>query len=313
MYPHLELIHDQPVSFLGFTLFMGIALSMTAIPVLARIMLELNITRTLIGTVTISAAAVNDACGWIILATISSIVRSEFQWTLTLLMVAETVGFFAFMLFVARPFLRKFVRAVLQRNNGEVGVNGLAVIFVVLFLCSIVTSLIGIFAIFGAFILGTVLSDEHELRDAMTRQLRNFLTVFFLPIFFTYTGLRTNIGSLETGTHWLFLLGVLACAILGKLGGCSLAAKLGGFRARESLCIGTLMNTRGLMELVVVNVGKDLGVITDSVFCLLVFMALITTVMTTPLLLWFMKGTELEPRILSSRFVTPQPPTNPEP
>ena len=106
---------------------------------------------------------------------------------------------------------------------------------------------------------------------------------------------------------------MLACVILGKLGGCSLAAKLGGFRTREALCIGTLMNTRGLMELVVVNVGKDLGVITDSVFCLLVFMALITTVMTTPLLLWFMKGTELEPRILSSRFVTPQPPTNPVP
>ena len=178
--------------------------------------------------------------------------------------------------------------------------------FVVLFLCAIATSLIGIFAIFGAFILGTVLSDEHELRDAMTGQLRNFLTVLFLPIFFTYTGLRTNIGTLESGAHWLFLLAVLGCAIFGKLGGCSIAAKLGGFSTREGLCIGAMMNTRGLMELIVVNVGKDLGVITDSVFCMLVCMALITTVMTTPLVLWFMKGTELEPFIRSSGFVRPR-------
>ncbi len=311
MHPHLELTASgQPVSYLGFTLFMGIAMSITAIPVLARIMLELNITRTKIGAVTISAAALDDACGWIALATISGIVSSQFQPGKTVAMVAQTVGFFLFMLLLARPVLRRFVRFSLRTNNGDVGVNGMAVILVVLFLCAIATSLIGIFAIFGAFILGTVLSEEHELREAMSRQLRHFLTVLFLPIFFTYTGLRTNIGTLESGTHWFFLLAVLGCAIFGKLGGCGLAAKLGGFPTREALCIGAMMNTRGLMELIVINVGKDLGVITDSVFCMLVFMALITTVMTTPLLLWFMKGTELEPYVLSSGFITPEIPVS---
>ena len=162
--------------------------------------------------------------------------------------------------------------------------------------------MIGIFAIFGAFVLGVILSDEPRLREVMTRHLRNFLAVIFLPIFFTYTGLRTDIGALATPMHWLLLAGVLAAAIGGKLGGCTLAARLGGFSAREALCTGVLMNTRALMALIVVNVGRDLGVLPDSVFCMMVLMALATTVMTTPLLLWFMRGTELEPYILQSEF-----------
>ncbi len=305
MHPHLELTATgEPISFLGFTLFMGIAMSITAIPVLGRIMLELNITRTRLGAITISAAAVDDACGWILLATISSIVRSEFQPIRTLGMILETVGFFAFMLFAARPVLKRLVQYAQKREGQELGLNSFAVLLVMLFLCAIATSLIGIFAIFGAFLLGTMLSDEQEFREAVSRQLRNFLTVFFLPIFFTYTGLRTNVGTLQSGTQWLFFGAVLACAVIGKLGGCGVAAWLTGFSRREAFAVGAMMNTRGLMELIVINVGRDLGVVTDSVFCMLVLMALLTTMMTTPLLLLAMRDTELEPFIRKSGFLT---------
>lgn len=303
MHPYLEpAANGQPVPFLGFALFMGIAMSITAIPILGRLMMELNITRTRIGAVTISASAVDDACGWIVLATISSLVQAQFQLWNSLRMVIYTIAFFLFLVFVARPFLRAFVQVSLRKGRGELSLNSLAAVLVVLFLCSIATSLIGIFAIFGAFLLGTVLSEEAEFRQVMARHLRDFLTVFFLPIFFTYTGLRTNVGTLTTPLHWLFFGGVMFCAVFGKLGGCTLAARLGGFRTRDALCIGTMMNTRALMELIVINVGRDLGVIPDSVFCMLVLMALLTTVMTTPLLLWLMPGTELEPYIRASGF-----------
>lgn len=304
MHPHLErTAAGEPVSFLGFTLFMGIAMSITAIPVLGRIMLELNITRTRLGAITISGAAVNDACGWIILATISSIVASKFELGSTLTMIGATLVFFVLMLFMARPVLKPLVQLALRREGSELGFNSFAVLLVLLFLCAMTTSVIGISAIFGAFLLGTMLSDEPEFREAISRQLRNFLTVFFLPIFFTYTGLRTDLGTLHSATQWLFFGGVLACAVLGKLGGCGIAAWLTGFSRRESLVVGAMMNTRGLMELIVINVGRDLGVVTDSVFCMLVLMALLTTMMTTPLVLLLMPGTELEPLIRQSGFL----------
>ena len=287
---------------LGFVLFMGIAMSITAIPVLARLLMELNITRSRIGTVAISAAAVNDACGWVLLATISSIVQAKYEAWITIGMVVEIAAFFAVTLWIVRPILKRFIRRSLQQGQGDMTINSLAVVYGLVFLCAVVTSWIGIFAVFGAFALGTVLSDDEQFREVMSRHLRNFLTVIFLPIFFTYTGLRTDIGSLQSGNQWLLLGGVLLCAIAGKLLGCGLAAWVGGFSSRESLCIGALMNTRGLMELIVINVGRDLGVLPDSVFTMLVLMALVTTVMATPLVLGFMKGTELEPLIRESGF-----------
>jgi Kef-type K+ transport system membrane component KefB len=304
MYPYLDANpQGQAVPFIGFALFMGIAMSITAIPILGRMMMELGITRSKIGAVTISAAAVDDACGWILLATVSSIVQANFQWQATLRMLGLTLAFAALMIYVTRPAMKRFVRWSLAKDGGELGLNAFALVLVVLMLCSIATNLIGIFGIFGAFLLGTVLSDEHAFREAISKQLRGFLTVFLLPIFFTYTGLRTNIGTLDSPVAWLLFAGVLFCAIFGKLGGCTLAAWAGGLPRRDALCIGTMMNTRALMELIVINVGRELGVIPDSVFCMLVLMALITTIMTTPLLLWFMRGTELEPMINASGFL----------
>jgi Kef-type K+ transport system membrane component KefB len=145
-----------------------------------------------------------------------------------------------------------------------------------------------------------VLSDEVEFCATVARQLRNFVTVFFLPIFFTYTGLNTDVGTLETPALWLFAAAVSLVAIAGKFAGCSTAAWYGGFSPRESACIGLLMNTRGLMELIVVNVGYQLKVIPPSVYCMLVIMALVTTVMTTPMLLRVGRGTELAPYLAQS-------------
>jgi Kef-type K+ transport system membrane component KefB len=288
---------------MGFALFLGTALSITAIPILGRMMMELNITRTRLGAVTIAAAAVDDAVGWILLAAVAAIVRAEFDPGRTLLMAAETIGFALLMVVAVRPVLRVWVRYALRRGDGEIGVNSLAVLLAIIFACAIATSLIGIFAIFGAFLLGAVLSGEHEFRQAVTRRLRDFVTAFFLPLFFAYTGLRTDIGSVESGQLWLVCGLVSAAAVLGKFGGCGLAAWLTGFPCREAACIGALMNTRALMALIVINLGKDLGVVPDSVFCMLILMALVTTVMTTPILLRLMPGTELESYILRSGFV----------
>jgi Kef-type K+ transport system membrane component KefB len=303
LYPRLNAPEGwPPLDPRGFALFMGTAMSITALPTLGRMMMELNITRTRIGAITITAAAVDDATGWIMLAAVGAMVRADFDVLASVTMIGLTVGFAALMVFLARPLLRRWIRFALRRGDGELGLNSLAILVVVVLLCAIATNLIGIFAIFGAFIAGAVLSDEHEFRAAVARQLRNFVTVFFLPIFFTYTGLNTDIGTLETPALWLFAAAVSLAAIVGKFGGCSLAAWFGGFPPRESACIGVMMNTRALMELIVINVGYSLKVIPPSVFCMLVMMALLTTVMTTPILLRLQRGTELESYVAESGF-----------
>jgi Kef-type K+ transport system membrane component KefB len=313
MHPHIEHVSDhagvsQPVDPIGFALFMGTAMSITAIPILGRIMLELNIHRSRLGVITITAAAVDDAIGWIILAAVSALVRSAYHPTNTLLMLGETVGFALGMVLLVKPLLARWARYALRRGDGELGLTSLAILIVLLFLCAIATNLIGIFAIFGAFILGATLSGEEELREVLSRYLRSFVTVFFLPIFFTYTGLRTDIGTLHGALPWLFAAAVSAVAIVAKFGGCTLAAMLSGHSARESACIGVMMNTRALMELIVINVGYELGVIPRSVFCMLVIMAVLTTVMTTPLLMRLARHTELEPLIEASGFLRRRPP-----
>jgi Kef-type K+ transport system membrane component KefB len=297
--PYLE----RTVPTVGFALFLGTALSITAIPVLGRIMMELNITRTRLGVITISAAAVDDAVGWILLAAVTAMVRAEFDPAKVGIMLVETVAFTAAMIVLVRPVLRRWAGFAVRRGDGELSVNALAILLAVIMGCALVTNLIGIFSVFGAFILGAVLSPEDKFCQALSRRLRDFVTAFFLPVFFAYTGLRTDIGSLETWQLWLLCGLVAAAGIVGKFGGCGLAAWRSGFSARESACIGVMMNTRGLMALIVINLGKDLGVLPDSVFCMLVLMALLTTVLTTPALLWLMKGTELEEPIRRSGFV----------
>jgi Kef-type K+ transport system membrane component KefB len=305
MYSRLDFSGEgaAPPPVWGFALFMGTAISITALPVLGRMMLELNITRTGLGTVVMASAALNDTCGWILLAAVTAVAGGDFQAGQTLLMFGETALFAFLMLGVARPYLCRLARESVAQNDGELRESALAIWLVVLFACAIVTNLIGIFAIFGAFLLGAVLSSESAFRDAINHRLRDFVTVFFLPIFFTYTGLRTEIGTLASIELWGLCGLVLATAIFGKLFGCGVAARLTGYSSRESACVGAMMNTRGLMELVVINIGYDLRVIPRSVYCMLVIMALVTTVMTTPLILRLMRGTEFEDPIRKSGFL----------
>jgi Kef-type K+ transport system membrane component KefB len=297
----------RPIDFWHFALFMGTALSITALPVLGRIMMELNITRTRLGVATITAAAGEDACAWIILATLAAVVRAgqmgkAFDFWLTLQMVGLTLAFLVLMLIVVRPLLSKIVHWYFQRTNGELEVTGLAVLLSLLFLCAIATEWIGIFAVFGAFVLGAALSPEKQLHEAVGRQMKIFVIAFFLPIFFTFSGLRTNIGGLNTWLAWGFFALVMLAAVGGKVGGCYMAARWTGFGRREAGCIAAMMNTRGLMELIVANVGLDLKVITPEMFTMLVLMSVITNIMTTPIILRLYKGTELEPYIDATAF-----------
>jgi Kef-type K+ transport system membrane component KefB len=293
-------------SWINFSLFMATAMSITAIPVLGRIMIELNITRTRIGSVTISAAALNDAIGWTILALITAIVRSTFDPMKLATMVGGVIAYALAMGFIVRPLVAKWARWTLRQNSGELSLNGMAVLLCLVLFSSAVTNWIGIFSLFGAFMMGAILYDQTQLRDAVHRRLNDFVTTFFLPIFFTYTGLRTDVGTMTAGKLWLFCGLVLGAAVIGKYGGCTLAARWNGVSPREASIIGVMMNARGLTELIVINVGYELGILPKSVFFMLVFMAVATTYMTTPVLRRLFRGSELWDSYSLSTFEAPR-------
>ncbi len=280
-------------SWFNFALFMATAMSITAIPVLGRIMIELNLTRTRVGVLAISSAAIDDATGWIILAIVTAVVRSAFDPVKTATMVGSVLAYGLVMAFVVRPLIVRWSKGVVKNSSGDLSLNSLAIMLVLVLVSAAVTNFIGIFSIFGGFMMGAILHDQPELREAVHRRLNDFVTTFFLPIFFTYTGLRTDVGEMSGGILWIFCGLVLAAAIVGKVGACTTAARLNGVPAREASIIGILMNTRGLMELIVVNMGYDLGIIPHSVFFMLVFMAVFTTYMTTPVLRRLIRGTEV--------------------
>jgi Kef-type K+ transport system membrane component KefB len=289
-------------SWIGFALFMATAMSITAIPILGRIMLELNINRTRIGSLTISAAAVDDVSNWIILALVTAIARATLNPFKLALMIVEVVAFGTFMVWIVRPLLKKWTAWHLSRNNGSLSLAGLAALLIMIFVSALITNVIGIFSIFGGFLFGAILFDQHEFRKAVQERLRDFVTAFFLPIFFTYTGLRTDIGSMSGGTMWLMCGLVMLASFVGKFGGCTLAARVNGLPWRESSVIGILMNTRALMELIVVNIAYDLGIIPKSVFFMLVLMAVVTTYVTTPVLRRLVRKSEIEQHFLRSEF-----------
>lgn len=269
---------------LHFSLFMATAMSITAIPILGRIMIELDLNRTLIGSLTITAAAMDDAVGWILLALVTAISKANFDPVRFATMVVSVLAFAAVMIVVVRPAASRWLGAAVRRANGALPLNTLAAVLLAIFVCAMVTNLIGIFSIFGAFLLGSILYDQTEFVAAVRDRLSDFVTVFFLPIFFTYTGLRTDIGSMSGVDLWILCGLVLAAAVVGKFGGCTLAARWNGFSWADSGMIGVMMNTRALMELIVINIGYELGIIPKSVFFMLVFMAIFTTYMTAPVM-----------------------------
>lgn len=271
------------VSFLPFALFLGTAMSVTAFPVLARILSERGLTHSRVGAIAIACAAVDDVSAWCLLAFVVAIARANALGE-ALLTVGLTAGFSLFMLLVARPLLRRLGTAVAER--GGLTPTRLVVLLVLLLLSAGITEVIGIHALFGAFLFGVVLPKEGGLAQQLAEKLESTAVLLLMPLFFAYSGLRTHVGLLSGGGEWLIALGLIAVATLGKFGGGTLAARVTGLNWREASAIGVLMNTRGLMELIVLNVGMDLGVITPTIFTMLVLMALVTTFSTTPLLRW---------------------------
>lgn len=268
---------------LGYRLFLSVALSITAIPILGRIMMELGITRTRLGTIAITAAALNDVAGWVLLALISALTAAQFSAGMFGLKVVLLMGYLVLCLWVVRPLLRRLVDALMNHDD-RLPHDLMAIMIGLIFLSGLITYALGVFVIFGGFIIGVLLHDHPRFVEAWKKSVAQFITVFFLPIFFTFTGLRTNVNGLDTAVLWGWCLAIIAAATVGKYAGCALAARACGMNWPEAGCLGIMMNTRALMELIVINVGFELGVIPANVFTMLVLMAIVSTVITSPLL-----------------------------
>ena len=264
-------------------LFIATAFSITALPILGRILIEFKMTRMPLGVIAISAAAINDVIGWLLLALVTTLTVANFVAFDFATRVALVATFLLISWFVLRPLLKQVVRRSRPRQ-GRLSNNLLSVLLVAIFLSAMATYQLGIFAIFGGFMMGVILHDEHELVEAWKERMGQFVLVFFLPIFFTYTGLRTHIAGLDSAALWGWCAVTVLLATIGKFGGAYGAARLSGLNRHEAKVLGILMNTRALMELVIINVGYDLGVISQNMFTMLVIMAVVSTVVTTPCL-----------------------------
>lgn len=269
------------INFLSFSLFMGISMSITAFPVLARIVQERGMTKTHIGALVITCAAADDITAWSILAAVVAIVKAG-SFVNSLYTIALALVYIVIMLKVIKPFLQKL--GDIHSSKENLGKSIVAIFFVVLFLSAYTTELIGIHALFGAFMAGVIMPGNPRFRNIFVEKLEDVAVVLFLPLFFVFTGLRTEIGLLNDVELWKDFALIIAVAVVGKFVGSALAAKFVGQRWKDSLMIGALMNTRGLMELVVLNIAYDLGVLSPEIFTMLVLMALVTTFMTGPAL-----------------------------
>ena len=264
-------------------LFVATAFSITALPILGRIMMEFNMTRTSLGVIAISAAAIIDVIGWLLLALITTLALSDFQAASFALKVALVLVFFGVSWFGVRPLMKRVLRRF-DAASGALTNNLLGIVLAAIFLSAMTTYRLGIFAIFGGFMMGVLLHDEHAFVSTWRSRIGPFVMVFFLPIFFTYTGLRTDIGGLDSAAAWGWCVLIVFLATFGKFGGAYIAARMAGLSHTESKILGIMMNTRALMELIVINVGYDLGVISPQMFTILVIMAIFSTVITSPLL-----------------------------
>jgi Kef-type K+ transport system membrane component KefB/nucleotide-binding universal stress UspA family protein len=279
LHPRLS---DDGVSLTGFALFLGAAMSVTAFPVLARILTERNLLHTRVGSITLACAAVGDVIAWAILAVVVAIVRSSAVETPLWLTLLGTLAYLVAMSLVVRRGLLWLER--FYRSRGRLTQDMLAGILVLLLASAWTTEWLGIHALFGAFALGAVMPKEPGFVHDLTERLEDVTVVFLLPLFFAFTGLRTSIGLVSGAEAWMGAGLILLVAVVGKFGGSAAAARATGLPWREAGALGILMNTRGLMELVILTIGLELGVISPTLFTMMVLMALLTTFMTTPLL-----------------------------
>ncbi len=264
------------VKFLPFSLFMGIAMSITAFPVLARIIKERNLSGTSLGTLAITCAAADDVTAWCVLALVVAIAQAG-TISSAVITISLSFAFVMLMFFVVRPFLLRIRETKTERHS-------IVIAFLVLLISAYCTEIIGIHALFGAFIAGIIMPEMDGLKHQLTEKIEDVSLIVLMPVFFACTGLNTQIGLLNTSYMWVVFGFILLVAVTGKFVGSAVAAKWMGQSTKDSLSVGALMNTRGLMQLIVLNIGYSLGILTPEVFAMMILMALVTTLMTSPFL-----------------------------
>lgn len=288
LYPSFS---TSDVPFTVFALFMGVAMSVTAFPVLARILTDRNMHRTRLGSIALACAAVDDVTAWCLLAFVVGVVRSRVGGAFVTLLLST--GYVLFMLLAVRP--------ALARVAGRLGTDVTrrarltVVVFVGLLLSALATEAIGIHSVFGAFLLGVVVPRQGDLAERIREKLHDVVVILLLPAFFAFTGMQTQIGLVSGLGNWLWCAAIVAVASAGKFGGTLVAARVSGFAWKDAASLGILMNTRGLMELIVLNIGLEMGVLSPTLFAMLVIMAVVTTAATTPILHLLTRGEELAP------------------
>jgi Kef-type K+ transport system membrane component KefB len=288
LYPKLS---TSDVPFTCFSLFLGVSMSVTAFPVLARILTDRGIHKTRMGAIALTCAAVDDVTAWCMLAFVVSVARAEAAGAVATIVMA--LGFIVLMIVVIRPAMARL--SLLYGNRGRLTQGVMASVFIALLISASATELIGIHAVFGAFALGAVIPHDSGMAREMTDRLEDIVIVLLLPAFFAYTGLRTQIGLVNGYEQWMMCALIIAVASAGKFGGSAIAARVTGLNWRDSSALGVLMNTRGLMELIVLNIGLEMNVISPTLFAMLVIMALVTTFSTTPILHLITRGQAKEP------------------
>ncbi len=279
LYPRLS---DSGVSFTNFALFMGAAMSITAFPVLARILTERDMMHSKLGTVAIACAAVDDVTGWCILAYIVVLIRAAHAATSIWITLGGILLFALFMIYGVRFLLRGLERTF--HKYGEISENRMAFLILLALGSALCTERLGIHLLFGSFLMGAIMPKEPKFVRYILDRFETVTITLLLPLFFAFTGLRTNIASLRGPAMWFYCGLIILVAAAGKLGGSTVAGRLSGMPWREAAGLGTLMNTRGLMGLVILDIGLDIKIISPALFSMMVVMALVTTFMAVPLL-----------------------------
>ena len=269
------------VTFVPFALFLGVSMSITAFPVLARILSDHQLQRTPMGVMALTCAAIGDAMAWCLLAFVVGVTEATTGGAV--MTIVFTAVYVALMLTIGRALMNRLIPRL--DASIEVGQQSLAIVLVAVLLSAVATEFIGVHAIFGAFLLGAIIPHRSATAHHVRERIEDVVRVLLLPAFFAFTGLRTQIGLVQGLDDWLMCLLIIAIATAGKFGGATLAARISGLDWRDSAALGILMNTRGLVELIVLNIGLDLGVLTPRLFTMLVIMALVTTMMTSPILM----------------------------
>ncbi|KAI9490909.1 Sodium/hydrogen exchanger family-domain-containing protein, partial [Zychaea mexicana] len=287
-----NLQNDPDVPFSSFMLFLGVALAITAFPVLARILAELKLLRTKVGAITMASGLLNDCTAWVLLALVVALLNST-SGLQALYVFLTAVAFALFLIFLVRPL---YVLLCVKTGSFEHGPTPLlmTVTFIIVMASAFITDIIGVHPIFGGFLAGTIIPHEGDLATKIAEKIEDFVNIVLLPLYFTLSGLKTQIGLLNSGAVWGYVFLVIFVACFGKITGCTAAAKFCGMSWRESFTVGFLMNCKGLVELIVLNIGHDAGVLNDQVFVIMVVMALVTTFMTTPVVIklypeWYQK------------------------